>query len=325
MLLSALAALAALPTHVAHHEVKPETLQPDPVDWRSRAAALAAQVTVLSHQLESLKSAAAAEPARIQSGLRANLQVAMLDEAGAIRMPESTTRVVLEIGCSNRNTMDEEYLPTHDNGVFLISFEPMLDKYAELLARGNQRYHHGATDQAVPLGHHHERGVVLPLAVTEHGGQVAFNVGSVAGCSSVLRVNMSTSWGQWCKRSLEQRDVPSMTLAGALALAGSKPIEHIKMDAQGVDARLISATDQALFRSKVRSLKLETVADDCNALYEGQMKCGDTIRIMKSRGYRLTKGPADESCSSQAWKKRNRSGNDRCEGDLEFERVGVED
>ena len=78
----------------------------------------------------------------------------------------------------------------------------MVDKWAILLARGTPRYFgEGSVDQAVPLGHHHQRGVVLPMAITERGGPVTFNVGSVAGCSSVLAVNTSTTWGKWCAQS----------------------------------------------------------------------------------------------------------------------------
>ena len=49
---------------------------------------------------------------------------------------------------------------------FLLAFEPLLDKYATLLARGGPRFNgRGVVDRAVPLGHHHPRAVVLPIAV----------------------------------------------------------------------------------------------------------------------------------------------------------------
>eukprot|EP00392_Amoebophrya_sp_AT5.2_P017694 g18101.t1 len=54
------------------------------------------------------------------------------------------------------------------NGVtagFLLTFEPLLDKYADLLHSGRERQSiQGQT--ARPLGFHHERGMVLPFAVS---------------------------------------------------------------------------------------------------------------------------------------------------------------
>ena len=119
--------------------------------------------------------------------------MAPLDGHGAIPMPNNTSHVVLEIGCSDRNTLDEELLP-HDPSAFLVSFEPMLDKYAVLLARGTTRYFGEQNDRAVPLGHHPQRGVVLPIAITPHGGAVAFNIAKTAGCSSTLTTTPNSTW-----------------------------------------------------------------------------------------------------------------------------------
>jgi hypothetical protein len=128
--------------------------------------------------------------------------------------------------------MDDEYLP-HDTSAFLLAFEPLLDKYAVLLARGTARFHGASSvDAAVPLGHHHQRGVVLPVAITERGGPVTFNVAAVAGCSSVRTRSASTTWAKWCAAALEKRTVPSISLAAALALTGELPVKLLKIDAR---------------------------------------------------------------------------------------------
>lgn len=314
-----------------HEEPSSSLLPHSSIDWRARALAL--EKELLQLRKESRRQTAKSSSSR---GLHANVQVAHLDSAGAIPMPKNTTHVVLEIGCSDRNTLDDELLPSDDTA-FLISFEPMVDKWAILLARGTPRYFgEGSRDAAVPLGHHHQRGVVLPMAITETGGPVNFNVGSVAGCSSVLAVNTSTTWGQWCAESLEQREVPSLSLSSAIALAGAKPIELVKIDAQGVDVSLVMATDPQLLRSRVRKVRLETVADDCNPLYEGQKQCAETVRYMHSIGYTLARGfhysvgggKGDElmtasvaaQCRSDAWYPRVKS-RQLCEADLVFERA----
>ena len=116
-----------------------------------------------------------------------------------------------------------------------------------------------------------------------------------------------------------------MSLAAAIGLAGAKPVELIKIDAQGLDVSLVMATDPAVLRKKVRTIQLETIGDDCNTLYEGQRRCGETIAYMRSIGYRLSHGEAAGTmahldaevvarCSSKAFRS-------YCEADLIFERV----
>ena len=61
---------------------------------------------------------------------------ALAPDGQSLRMPPSTEYVLMEIGCSDWDTMDETDLDQHRGRGFLISFEPLLDKYAVLLARG---------------------------------------------------------------------------------------------------------------------------------------------------------------------------------------------
>ena len=85
------------------------------------------------------------------------------------------------------DVLQDEY-PLAASKAFVLTFEPLLDKYAVLLARGTKRFHGaGSLDQAVPLAHHHQRGVVLPIAVSPaHGSRMAtINVSRIAGCSSL--------------------------------------------------------------------------------------------------------------------------------------------
>ena len=114
------------------------------------------------------------------TALMAPLQIAHLTSRGTIPMPNTTTHVLIEIGCSDRHTLDD--VLTSRRGAFLLAFEPLLDKYAVLLARGTTRYHGTKADRAVPLAHHHERGIVLPLAVSATASVHNFSVASIAGC-----------------------------------------------------------------------------------------------------------------------------------------------
>ena len=175
--------------------------------------------------------------------LLATTHIAMLAPDGrSLRMPRRTEYVILEIGCSDWDTLDEKELDKHQGRGFLVSFEPLLDKYAVLLARGTQRYHGTQHDMAVPLAHHHRHGVVLPLAVSPAGGPVNITVHKRAGCSSLLRANRTATatWGGLCRHVLETRHVESVSLQQAMRLAGppSMPIRHLKIDAQGIAYRL---------------------------------------------------------------------------------------
>ena len=107
--------------------------------------------------------------------LFASVQVAQLSASGSVRMPHGTKRVFIEIGCSDWGTLDEEALPL-DPEAFLLSFEPLLDKYAVLAARGATRYHGRSHDLAVPLGHSHPRAVIMPFAVAPEAGMVNISV-----------------------------------------------------------------------------------------------------------------------------------------------------
>ena len=167
-----------------------------------------------------------------QSALTASIQIAALDGNGTLAMPASIRHVLMEIGCSDRDTLDEQMLGTQEDG-FLVSFEPQLDKFAVLLARGTTRAHGQRKDRSVQLGHHHDRGIVLPLAVSPHGGPMEFHVQHVSGCSSLLRLNPRATWAPWCNTAMEVRQVPSITLASALSLVPAHlPISFLKVDAQ---------------------------------------------------------------------------------------------
>jgi hypothetical protein len=158
------------------------------------------------------------------TSLIASIQLTALD-GGHFIVPNGTRYVALEIGCSDRETMDELWLPKHADG-FLVSFEPALDKYAVLLARGTEREHKRTRDRSVRLGAHHARGLVLPLAVTPSGGNAQFNVQRVAGCNSVLPMSRKAWWAPWCSKSLETRTVPSISLRTAIGAAPSRTFSH---------------------------------------------------------------------------------------------------
>ena len=59
-----------------------------------------------------------------ETALSAHLQLATLQD-GALQPPPGATHALLEIGCSDRDTLDDAWL-SHDPSGFLVAFEPLL-------------------------------------------------------------------------------------------------------------------------------------------------------------------------------------------------------
>lgn len=192
--------------------------------------------------------------------------------------------VFLEIGTSDRNTMDVELLPAFPRG-FLVSVEPLVDKYARGLTRSkNARKVRDAYEE---LGKHHERGMILPLAIgptaTEHGQFNAFHVGSNAGCSSILNVSKAASFGYWCRNIREIRQVWTITLEKLMAMIDRK-IEFLKIDAQGMDLEIVKSGRTRL--DDIKHIGMEVISDDCNTLYHKQPKCSYVLQEMYKIGFK---------------------------------------
>jgi FkbM family methyltransferase len=189
------------------------------------------------------------------SGIYANLHLAQLRN-GVLPIPPSIEKIVVEIGASDRDTLDAQLSTPGWNNTFLVTFEPLIDKYARGLAR--RAAYHG--DAFQPLGHHHERGLILPFAVgpsDRPARVVTFNVGSNAGCSSLLPTKPRSSRLGWCKTVRERRDVPLVTLERILRWIGApqRSVDFVKIDAQGVDLAAITSAGPLL--RHVRSFTLE--------------------------------------------------------------------
>lgn len=168
------------------------------------------------------------EPIEItDDALYARMHVSTLHN-GRLPLPGNVS-VVVEIGASDRNTMDVEFLQSAPQSFFLVSFEPVIDKYS----RGLARHPTGGGDRWQALGHHHERGIILPFAIGPQAGMQTLSVASNSGCSSLLPFarNERTSYFRWCASVKERRRVPTITLHTALALIG-RPVALIKLDAQ---------------------------------------------------------------------------------------------
>ena len=220
-----------------------------------------------------------------------SLKLASLLANGSLALPARTSEVIIEIGANSRNTMDVDVLPNRTI-TFLLTFEPILDKYAALLARASK------PDTKVPgsrLGFHHDRGLVLPYAIGSEDGHATFHLdGEMDGCASLLegRNNLVVA-GRTCGsvylRRKEERRVPTVTLHTVLNKwlawpdGGGWPISFLKVDAQGFDLQAILSAGP--LSSRLRVVQLEVQRDACPSMYAGAPNCSTVVHTMKKLGF----------------------------------------
>lgn len=193
------------------------------------------------------------------------------------------------------DTWDTLVLP-HFHNAFLVSFEPLLDKWATLLARNTRSRHAGQ------LGHHHPRGVALPFAVSDHEGFSDFHVSPRDGCSSLKRQHKPER-GDWksrsfimreCAKTVQVRRVPCITLRTVLqSWLGGRPVARIKIDAQGVDLAVMQSAGEENLLS-VGEVVMEVLHDSCDGLYSGQPNCTTVTSEMLGMGFATRKQCSDK-------------------------------
>jgi hypothetical protein len=98
----------------------------------AEALSSSSEIAHLRMRVASLEAALARtssrdSPLRAEAGaLFSSLQIASLDaKTGAVKMPDNTTHILMEIGCSDLDTLDEQALQA-DQSAFLLAFEPLV-------------------------------------------------------------------------------------------------------------------------------------------------------------------------------------------------------
>jgi hypothetical protein len=221
----------------------------------------------------------------------------------------------LEIGANNRDLLVDapEMKAAFKRGAVLLTFEPLLDKWASNLQK------EGMVDVRVRLGSHHERGLCLPIAVGCRKESVTFKVSNIDGCSSILNPRSledlrkdehgKESVSRWqeniyhCIQTQEERMVPCVSLEEVIGgwLKGAS-ITHMKIDAQGFDLEVVRSAGR--FVSNIKSVVMEAICDTRAHLYEGAPNCSAIWTAMEKMGFeiedgRLTKAYCGGNCSER--------------------------
>ena len=224
----------------------------------------------------------------------ARIQVAHT-EGGKLSIPPQFSELWIDIGTNSRDALvDRDLPPPH---VFVLAFEPLLDKYATMLARHSRPLALGPN--AAPLGYFHPQGIILPLAVGSSDGNATFHVSRLDGCSSLLAHQRARSGSHAgypehartsCLDVLEARQVPTISLLTVLTrwLPPHVALTRLKVDAQGMDLAIVESV--AAVAGALRRVDLESYPTDCEPLYVGQPMCSQIVERMQALGFQAVGG-----------------------------------
>ncbi|CAD7969485.1 unnamed protein product [Amoebophrya sp. A120] len=97
----------------------------------------------------------------------------------------------------------------------------------------------------------------------------------------------------------EVRQVPCVTLETVLSDWFRKfdEVKLIKIDAQGLDLKIIESASGETLRRKVKEIELEVLCENRQAMYENGATCGETVKKMEAKGFEL----ADKTKDCEFW------------------------
>lgn len=279
------------------------------------------------------------------SALVAQLELTPLVD-GQIIIPDTITHIIIEVGCNGHHVQWNSPPPVRIPGidpsnpiskqqhVLLVSFEPLLDKWAYYLSQGKLSLpkwkgdvEYKAMERPVPpTWAVPGRLLVLPFAINSDDSQgrarmgeaATFHVAESDGCSSLLEIDGAANIGNQglhmpnCVKQNSARQVPVVSLETVVRQwLGNRFISFAKIDAQGVDLQVVQSAGSAV--SRFGSFRLEVVGDDCHLPYKDHPRCSDIVAGMSALGF--------ESKSNCSHHRRNYQGRNTCGADFHFVNV----
>lgn len=128
--------------------------------------------------------------------------------------------------------------------------------------------------------------VVLPIAVSDRDGYADFFINSSDGSSSLVKMSESgmAHWKDFNYTIKSTQVVQTIRLDTFMRLADLRHIDYLKVDAEGVDLRIIRSAGDRL--KDIRRVTLEVdVAPD--PLYEGAPTRDEVLDFMVKNGFQL--------------------------------------
>jgi hypothetical protein len=208
----------------------------------------------------------------------------VLTEDGQLIPNKWKDRIIIELGANHIYTVAQSLFKqkVFSGKYFVLSFEPVLDKYAANLADASY------PGKISPVGYHNPRGLILPFAVGPNEGIAQMNVPSGgAGCATLGDLNPTgkakreLSWG--CELLADVRRTPVVTLYTVLGwLPSGSEVAFLKVDIQRLDLQgVLSAGDRI---KRVQRVQME-VSSGPNE--HGSGSCYEAVSKMAKVGYRV--------------------------------------
>jgi FkbM family methyltransferase len=214
------------------------------------------------------------------------LRTKVMNRLGWVRKRNVSARIVHPLRAVKRTLQGKQVSTIFDVGAFdggtakgyrqgfpdatIFSFEPTPAAFEKLVTNT-------AEDSKI---------VAVNLALADAPGRTAFQVNQ-AGVTNSLLGNARAS-GDWVDSALMEQietiEVQVDTLDAYCAREGIEQIDLLKIDAQGVDLKVLQGATQLLEGGKVTSIFIETCIVP---LYEGQGELHEIYGLLHSKGYCL--------------------------------------
>ncbi|CAE7744369.1 unnamed protein product, partial [Symbiodinium microadriaticum] len=199
----------------------------------------------------------------------------------------SAPRIWLEVGCNNWEMLLES-LP-EDGSVFLLTLEPLVDKFAFL--RALRRPHHLVLPFAVApkvMGHF---SAIRSQNYSDFRGRPGARF-QESGASSLLSYASGFRDHQWDGAEAQYANfreylVPTVSLEWIVgALLGDREVEFLKIDAQGLDFGVFASLGE--FTDRVRRVQMELHE---HIRHDGETPCSEVVQAMALKhGFVAVKG-----------------------------------
>jgi FkbM family methyltransferase len=128
--------------------------------------------------------------------------------------------------------------------------------------------------------------VVLPMAVSDSDGFADFFINACDGSSSLVRMEESglVHWKDFDYTVKSKIVVQTIRLDTFMSLADLRSVAYLKVDAEGVDLRVIRSAGDRLKDIKKITLEVDTAQD---RLFHGAPSRDEVIDFMTKRGFEL--------------------------------------
>lgn len=123
---------------------------------------------------------------------------------------------------------------------------------------------------------------VWPVALSDQAGSTKFHVNRQSAASSVLPPNTTAPPEFWGGAESRQLDVRVETLDAWVAAQGLPAPDFVKLDVQGLEARVLAGGEQT-----IRQARRLVVEVSLRSIYEGQALMGDVFQTLSGWGFVL--------------------------------------